>query len=407
MNLSWSVPEYDGGCPISKYHVERTDASRATPNWLPAVSTSATEATVDKLRNDLQYRFRVCAENQAGRGEWLEMREPVLPATPVNPPGPPESLDVTGITSTSCLLSWRRPTDNGGGEISGYRIETRKESSSVWELATTTNGHTFNYKLMGLDRDGDYRLRIMAENKAGKGEPAEIPDGVHLRPPPRVPDAPEGPLVITPETSTSLTVTWSPPKSDGGSPLTSYTLLIRDVTRTAWLQAASVDASLGECTASIRDLSTNSEYFVRVVANNAMGASEPLASREPAKVERPRGAQHPPGACPPPLKAEKVTGTSVTLKWEPPTDDGGAPITDYILWRRDMSGKSWEELAPVPEFLNEFTVSGLKEGARYMFRVAAKNVAGVGETIQMKEPVHCKKEKGEEERQEQLRIFTL
>jgi titin len=345
------------------------------------------------LRVDASYRFRVAAENQAGIGAWLTMSEPVPASRPVNRPGPPENLDVTGITSISCLFSWRRPTVDGGAEISGYVIETRKDKETTWHMITETNGRTYNYKLVGLDRDGDYWLRISAVNKAGRGEPAVIDDCIHLRAPATVPDAPQAPLDITPSTSTTLDVKWSPPLSDGGAPLTSYTVMIRDVTRTAWLQAATVGPN--ETSTTIKDLSTGSEYHVRVMAVNAVGQSEPLQSRAPVRADRPEGSKHAPGPCGMPLTATKVTGTSVTLTWLPPVDNGGSPITDYILWRRDMTGKSWEQMDPVPEFLTEYTLTGLKEGARYMFRVAAKNSAGVGETIQMKEPVHCKKTQGE------------
>jgi hypothetical protein len=413
VSLQWNVPEYDGGCAIKQYIIEKCDAHKN--NWSAAITSPSTYCTVAKLKVDGKYQFRVCAENEAGTGPWLTMPNSVTASKPTNPPGPPNDLEITNIVATGCQINWRKPTNNGGSEITGYIVEARKEGTSTWKVITQTSAFTMNFRAVGLDANGDYWFKVSALNKAGQGKCVETTEAVHLREPPKEPGAPQPLLQIEPATSTSLNVSWSPCLTDGGSPLTGYTILIRDVTRTAWLQAATVGPH--ETTCEIKDLITGSEYHVRILAVNAVGQSEPLQSKEPVKVDRPKGSVHPPGPCTPPLAAKKVTGNTVTLTWLPPTDTGnrsyityliarpilrvnydncagGSAITDYIISKREMSGKSWEELSPVAEFLNEFTVTGLKEGGRYMFKIAAKNIAGVGETIQTKDAIHCKKTAG-------------
>lgn len=41
------------------------------------------------------------------------------------------------------------------------------------------------------------------------------------------------------------------------------------------------------------------------------------------------------------LRASKVTADSVTLDWLPPVDDGGSPLTAYIIEAFDNKSKGW------------------------------------------------------------------
>jgi len=39
-----------------------------------------------------------------------------------------------------------------------------------------------------------------------------------------------------------------------------------------------------------------------------------------------------------------MTKTSFTIKWEPPENDGGTPITDYIIEMKEISKKAWQKV---------------------------------------------------------------
>lgn len=72
--------------------------------------------------------------------------------------------------------------------------------------------------------------------------------------------------------------------------------------------------------------------------------------------------------------------SSVALKWAPPAEDGGAPITNYVIEYKPVDAFRWlkaNETQTVME--TTFSVTGLKEGSQLEFRVAAQNKAGVGE----------------------------
>lgn len=53
-----------------------------------------------------------------------------------------------------------------------------------------------------------------------------------------------------------------------------------------------------------------------------------------------------PGAPQGPLKITDVTNQAATLSWQHPEDDGGAPITEYIVEKMDVTRGEW---TPVSE----------------------------------------------------------
>jgi len=87
------------------------------------------------------------------------------------------------------------------------------------------------------------------------------------------------------------------------------------------------------------------------------------------------------------LTVKKCTESSVTLTWDVPPSDGGAPITRYVVERREPSKRAWMAAGHAPADRLELTVDGLVEGQAYSFRVAAENSCGVGEYAEMQKPV--------------------
>lgn len=69
----------------------------------------------------------------------------------------------------------------------------------------------------------------------------------------------------------------------------------------------------------------------------------------------------------------------VELQWKRPEEDGGSPITGYIIEKRDKYNPTWEKCAEVDGDTNRGKVNDLVEGTQYEFRVRAVNKAGPGE----------------------------
>ena len=86
---------------------------------------------------------------------------------------------------------------------------------------------------------------------------------------------------------------------------------------------------------------------------------------------------------------------SVTVAWSVPEDDGGVPVTSYLVERRDVNRTSWIKTNEVPANTLTSTTTKLVEGNQYLFRVAAINAVGQGPEATINEPVTAKCSFGE------------
>uniref|UniRef100_A0A671FUY1 Immunoglobulin superfamily member 22 n=1 Tax=Rhinolophus ferrumequinum TaxID=59479 RepID=A0A671FUY1_RHIFE len=85
----------------------------------------------------------------------------------------------------------------------------------------------------------------------------------------------------------------------------------------------------------------------------------------------------PPGLASQPQVTD-VTKEAVTITWNAPTQDGGAPVLGYIVERRKKGSNLWVPVNKDPIQDTKCTVDGLLEDTEYEFRVIAVNKAGPG-----------------------------
>ena len=93
----------------------------------------------------------------------------------------------------------------------------------------------------------------------------------------------------------------------------------------------------------------------------------------------------PPGKPKPPTVSE-IFKDSCIVTWEPPSHDGGSPITGYHLERRVTSSNRWIFVTRDAISDTTFKVTDLIEGNEYEFRVAAENKVGTGPPSEPSEP---------------------
>ena len=101
------------------------------------------------------------------------------------------------------------------------------------------------------------------------------------------PSAPVGPLECSAATEDSITLSWQPPASNGGSPLTSYIVEKSDVRKPKWVRVGKVSAD--QTSTTVESLLENVGYFFRVLAENKVGVSPPLENELPFKAKSPYG----------------------------------------------------------------------------------------------------------------------
>lgn len=92
---------------------------------------------------------------------------------------------------------------------------------------------------------------------------------------------------------------------------------------------------------------------------------------------------------------DEIRNTSVVANWEPPEDDGGSEILNYILEKKDNKNEEigWITVTSTLKGTS-FPVTKLIEGKEYIFRVTAENKFGCGLPC-VSEPLLAKNQFGE------------
>ncbi|GIY64293.1 twitchin [Caerostris darwini] len=458
VSLAWEPPAHDG------YLVEKKE--KGTQEWVRVTSfpIPTTDFIVPSLSDGQTYEFRVLAVNDGGIGKPSKPSVPVMAVRKMYAPEAPEAPHIDKITKDSVTLSWQKPND-GGSKILGYYIEKRMKDAKEWDIINNILHKATTFTVPELIEHKEYEFRIIAVNDIGESPPSkpsamiiveEQPDKpridvgavkdivvkageefsitvpftgfpkpvatwtkndkdvdetdarifmkvsdtaavlavtnakrddtatfkVHLKNKSgfdtcycrvTVLDKPSPPEDVRAEEieGESLTLYWQPPKDDGGSVVSNYVVEKKEVGTLTWVRVSSF-ATTTAC--RVRNLIVGKQYDFQVMAENQHGTSDPGKTREPILAKLPFD---PPGAPGSP-QAVETSVDSITLSWQKPRDDGGSPVTGYILEKRDKGKDRWIAACQTTIVDQTFRVTGLKENQEYEFRVAAVNAAGQG-----------------------------
>ena len=208
------------------------------------------------------------------------------------------------------------------------------------------------------------RYKLVLTNTAGTYEASA--DGVVLG----RPSKPLGPIVISDVRANRAKVQWKRPEDDGGVPITGYVVERQDVETGRWVPCKEVGPDDTDCV--VDGLTEGKNYKFRVKAVNGEGESEPLESDEAVVAKNPYDVPDPPRN----VVIDDWDNVSVTLKWEVPLQDGGRPVTHYVIEQKGKYDLDFKEVLETKDTLCEAKVEGLKEQQVYQFQVRAVNKAG-------------------------------
>ena len=219
------------------------------------------------------------------------------------------------------------------------------------------DGATVHYRVIAVNAVGDSAASETVMAVVG----AAVVDAVPGRPFDLVAYSPSG-------STTTIMLHWRAPSSDGGSAITGYRIEYSTDDGTLWsdLVADTQDTSLVYLH---ENLTANDEIHYRIYAINGEGEGA-VSDTVSATVgeETLTVADSPTGL------AGVVSGTSVTLTWEAPVDDGDSSITGYKI-EFSTDGTTWQveqESETELTYLDE----DLTAGETYHYRVYALNVVG-------------------------------
>jgi titin len=260
LTLSWAAPVNTGGTAITGFIIYR-GPSEGELELLEAMPASATEFVDDDVVVGETYFYAVAVETAAGVGP----RCPAVSALAMDVPGAPGDLVATAMDGR-VNLTWTAPSD-GGSTLTGYVVvRTSGGDTEEFELGTVTaytdtdvtNGVTYTYK-------------VLAVNGMGRGTPTAEAEATPFKP------------VFAPGKVTELTATvkkarvtllWTAPDDDGGSPLTGYVIL-RGESPDDMVELVQVGLSTSYLD---QDVEEGGTYHYTVLAVNDVGQGDPADS---------------------------------------------------------------------------------------------------------------------------------
>ena len=93
----------------------------------------------------------------------------------LGPPSAPDGpMKVLRITRNSVVIQWAPPLDNGGCQLTRYKIEFKDSYTSLWKDGGFVEPEMTTTCITDLRENCMYHFRVFAENAYGLGDPLEM-----------------------------------------------------------------------------------------------------------------------------------------------------------------------------------------------------------------------------------------
>ncbi|XP_046705382.1 fibronectin type-III domain-containing protein 3A-like isoform X1 [Silurus meridionalis] len=316
-----------------------------------------TACTLEELRPATHYYARVCVACRSMKGAPSES---VTFTTLCSFPDTPAVPQFIRHTESSISLQWRSPNDNGS-KITGFCLEYQQEKQSAFK--EIYRGLAKQYKVVHLMPSTKYAFRLAAKNDVGMSAFSDVLScctGSCVMSSPVPPPTPR----LIEAGVTWLSLEWSSPCGTASQETLSYTLEMEETGSGCGFQPKHRGE---EQSCIVRELRRNTSYRFRVSVAGPEGHS--VSS---AEVEY-RTLPEQPGRPGKPSLHTSVQPHSLHVVWEAPEDDGGLPITLYVL-ELSQSDHQWDVVYRGP--LRHHVCEGLQEGRWYKLRVYCESLGG-------------------------------
>ncbi len=184
-------------------------------------------------------------------------------------PGKPAKPTATGGTQKA-TVTWTAPTVTGGSPITGYTV-----TSTPTAKTCVVGGTATTCTVTGLKVNTSYTFKVRAKNANGTGATSTASTAVTTT---TVPGKPAKPVALG--GNGTAKVTWTAPASNGGSPITGYT-----VTSSPTAKTCTGAATATSCT--VAGLRNGATYTFTVRAKNVNGTGPTSTASTPVTPESP------------------------------------------------------------------------------------------------------------------------
>merc|ERR1719317_1541233 len=377
VKISWDAPKQEEKAqPIKKYVVERCIADNYEV-WekVGEVPGDKNEFKDDKCKEDTRYYYRVSAVNDTGAGAPVQSSPVTCYAKEIPPSVDPAVLAAFAkapmkvkygqTLRINIPMSHGNPPPQVTWEKDGKPIDDDGHRIVV-DHSDHDAAHLGVHKCK-QDDAGKYVCKI--KNSAGE---VQIPVNVEvIAPPLKIKGKPK----VSKISSKGVELEWNPVEEKGGLPVEHYVIERKEEGRKVWTKVGKTpDAAT--CKFQVSGI-PGKKYQYRVKAVNAAAEGE---ESDPTETVQLKDNFDKPGKVTGEINLVDSTDESITIGWDPVTDDGGSPLLGYVVERRKKGQASWLKCNE-PEDCKDtkFRVGRLQKNADYEFRVSAVNLAGEGD----------------------------
>ncbi len=346
--LSWTDPS---DASIVKWqYAYRTTGGYGNWTDISGSSAATTRHVVSGLANGTAHTFKIRAVNDVGPGAESEEAS----STPLSRPAKPSGFTAKAGDAL-VALAWNDPLNS---TITGWQYSFRTSGNyGAWKDIEGSHRATTGHSVTDLANGVEHAFKIRAVNASGGGEES---DSVSATPQP-VPEKPSG--LRAEAGNTQARLLWTDP---GDSTISGWQYSFRTTgPYGAWKDMPGSGPSTVRHT--VTGLSNNTAYTFRLRAVNGSGTG--AESDEAAATPREAVPAKPAG-----FRAESGD-SEVSLTWD---DPGDASIQGWQFKSRKSDGEykaQWNDVPGSGAKTVRHTVTGLENGATYIFKIRAFNAA--------------------------------
>ncbi|MCJ8731774.1 hypothetical protein PDJAM_G00203360 [Pangasius djambal] len=379
--LSWKPPVQRGHEGVM-YYVEKcmvgTDTWQRVNTGMPVKSP---RFALFDLAEGKSYTFRVRCCNSAGVSESSVETGATTVGDRLDLPSAPGPVVPIRNTASSVVVTWGASKE--ARELVRYYVEVSVVGSNVWVPCNNKPVKDTRFVCHGLNTGDTCVFRVKAVNAAGYSTYSSESESCLVKAAIEVPSLPSA-LTVVERVRDYMVLSWQAPAKTGGADVRGYYLDYRTVKGNVISKWHEINTkAVSGTTYKVENLKENVLYQFQVRAVNQAGISESCITSVAFECKEWTVALpgHPHG-----LHILEVRKDSLVLLWEPPTFNGRSPITGYYVDIKEGSGR-WRGVQDRSTKNTFLQISGLKEGASYILRVTAKNIAGVGEPSKATDPI--------------------
>ena len=287
------------------------------------------------------------------------------------PPSVPTNVSVVAGNG-QVTLSWTAPSDNGGSAVTDYTIQYSSTGGTTWTTYADSVSASTTSTVTGLTNGVSYLFRVAAMNGVGAGPYSASSAGV-------TPMAAAVGRLVAIAGDGILVVRWVAPRLVRMPAITGYVIRYSSDNGVSWNLYSDTGSPV---TSRSVVLANGNTYVLQVAPVLAGGVGRYSASSLPVTPYSPFSKPEAPSSV-----VAVSTGESVVLYWNAIAGNAGGFVKDYVIqYRANTPNARWVTYRDTTSSVPAATLR-LRNGNSYVFRVAAKNLAGVGAFSSPSSPV--------------------